>query len=344
MMHERTQRTMADTTVLKRDKRGDWRPPYRLELPPIFAWPPKPLAVVKWLFGFPGYVWPWNTLYLGIAVLTWYLLTPDLATMQTLEAGWIALILARNAAMTFLIVGAWHLYFYILKRQGTDYRYTDKPLARNSDTFLFRNQVHDNMFWTFASGVPLMTAYEALTWWAWANGWLPWVDLATDPVWFIVLLVLIPAIRELHFYLIHRLIHWKPLYDWVHHLHHRNVNIGPWTGLSMHPVEHLLYFSGILVHWIVPSHPIHALFHLQHAAFSPAAGHCGYDRIVLGDGRALRVDNYFHYLHHRYFECNYSGDGMPILDKIFGTYHDGSDEAQERMNRRFRARAARQAR
>lgn len=39
-------------------------------------------------------------------------------------------------------------------------------------------------------------------------------------------------------------------------------------------------------------------------------------------------------------ECNYSGDGMPIFDKLFGTFHDGSDKAQERTNRRFMARAA----
>lgn len=331
---------MSDAALLKRDKRGDWRPPYLLHMPPMFAWPPKPLAVLKWLFGFPGYLWPWNALYLGLAVLTWQFLTPALATMQTLEVGWIALILGRNVALTALIVGGWHLYFYILKRQGTDYKYTSRPLATDNSSFLFKNQVRDNMFWTFASGVPIFTAYEVLTWWAWANGWLPWVDIATDPVWFVLLLVLIPAIREVHFYAIHRLIHWPPLYRTVHHLHHRNVNIGPWTGISMHPVEHLLYFSGILVHWIIPSHPIHALFHLQHAAFSPAQGHVGFDRIVLKNGTVVRIDNYFHYLHHRYFECNYSGDGMPIFDKLFGTFHDGSDEAQERMNQRFMARAA----
>lgn len=34
--------------------------------------------------------------------------------------------------------------------------------------------------------------------------------------------------------------------------------------------------------------------------------------------------SYFHYLHHRYFECNYGESTLP-LDKWFGTFHDGSE-------------------
>lgn len=330
---------MSDTTLGVRDKRGDWRPPYQLKVPPIFEWPLRPLAIAKWLFGFPGYLWPWNTLYLGLALVTWFFLTPAMATMQSLEPGWIAIILGRNVGLTVLIVGAWHSYFYIFKRQGSDFKYTTRPLGKNNSTFMFGNQVHDNMFWTFASAVPIWTAYEVMTLWAYANGWLPFADMISNPVWFVVLLLLIPAIREVHFYAVHRLIHWPPLYKTVHHLHHRNVNIGPWSGLSMHPVEHLFYFSGALLHWIIPSHPIHVLFHLQHAALSPAQGHCGFDRVVVGrDGKGVEIGNYFHYLHHKYFECNYSGDGMPIFDKVFGTFHDGSEAATERMNRRVLGR------
>jgi sterol desaturase/sphingolipid hydroxylase (fatty acid hydroxylase superfamily) len=106
----------------------------------------------------------------------------------------------------------------------------------------------------------------------------------------------------------------------------------------MHPVEHILYFSGVLVHWIVPSHPVHALFQLIHAGLSPAVGHAGFDRIRLGRG-AFQTESYAHYLHHKYFECNYA-DGTIPLDRWFGTFHDGSEEAHEAMNRRFMARKA----
>jgi sterol desaturase/sphingolipid hydroxylase (fatty acid hydroxylase superfamily) len=84
-------------------------------------------------------------------------------------------------------------------------------------------------------------------------------------VYFVAMMLLIPLVRDIHFYWVHRLLHWKPLYKAAHYLHHRNVNVGPWSGLSMHPIEHLLYFTGVLLHWILPSHPLHAIFHLPHA-------------------------------------------------------------------------------
>ena len=328
---------MADTILGTRDQHGDWRPPQILEVPAPLAWPPRPAAVLKWVFAFPGYLWPWNAIYLGIALVTWFFLTPALASMQTFELWWIALIFGRNLGLAVLIYGAWHLYLYVLKGQGTDFKYTTKPQATNNKIFTFNNQVYDNMFWTLASGVTVWTAYEVVTLWAYANGLLPFINWETNPVWFVVLLLLIPAFRDLHFYLLHRLLHWRPLYEFAHKLHHRNVNPGPWSGISMHPLEHVLYFTGVLLHWVIVSHPIHALFHLQHAALSPPQGHTGFERIVV-KGKGVSVGTYGHYLHHKYFECNYSGDGVPLFDILFGTWHDGSDQAQERMNKRLQER------
>ena len=45
----------------------------------------------------------------------------------------------------------------------------------------------------------------------------------------------------------------------------------------MHPIEHLLYFSVVLIHWVVPSHPLHFLFNAQHTALTPAPGHTGFE-------------------------------------------------------------------
>ena len=44
---------------------------------------------------------------------------------------------------------------------------------------------------------------------------------------------------------------------------------------------------------------------------------------------------YFHYLHHRYFDCNYGNEGVP-LDKWFGSLHDGSPAAHAAMRARKR--------
>ena len=66
-------------------------------------------------------------------------------------------------------------------------------------------------------------------------------------------------------------------------------------------------------------------------ALAPAKGHCGFDRVVVMGDKAVRLGNYHHHLRHKYFECNYSGDGMVVFDKMFGTLHDGSDAAQARL-------------
>ena len=328
---------MTDGAIGQRDERGDWQPPGLVQMPAPYRWPPRPAALVKW---FGGYLWPWNCIYLGIALVTWFFLTPELASMRSFEPGWMAIVFGRNLALTLLIFGGFHLYLYVFKGQGTDFKYTTRPQATESRTFLFGRQVWDNMFWTTASGVTIWTAYEVVTLWAYANDLLPFINWGTHPVWFVVLLLLIPTFRDIHFYLTHRLLHWRPLYDSAHYLHHRNVNPGPWSGLSMHPVEHLLYFSGVLIHWVVASHPIHVLYHLQHTALAPSKGHSGFDRIAVKGDKTIGLGGYFHYLHHKYFECNYSGAGMPVLDKVFGTLHDGSDAAHARMKQRLAERRA----
>jgi sterol desaturase/sphingolipid hydroxylase (fatty acid hydroxylase superfamily) len=59
--------------------------------------------------------------------------------------------------------------------------------------------------------------------------------------------------------------------------------------------------------------------------------------LVLAGQTSVDSENYAHYLHHKYFEVNYTDPLIP-LDKWFGTFHDGSAEAQEAMNRRVRKR------
>jgi len=327
----------------KRDKRGDWHDDAPLTYAPVFKWPFEPLSILKWLFGYPGYFLPWGLIYMAVPIIVWNYFTPALDTMKAFSFNWIAYIFIRNLIMIAAVAGAWHLRLYIIKYQGTDFKHTNKWLARDNPIFLFRNQLYDNIFWTVFSAVPIWTAYEVVTLWAYANHFIPYVSFSDHPIYFVLLMCFIPIIRELHFYTVHRVTHWGPLYNYVHYLHHNNVNVGPFSGLAMHPIEHLLYFSGILVHWIIPSHPIHALFHLQHAAITPAQSHSGFDRVVIVDGVEVKTGDFFHYLHHKYFECNYGADGPLPLDKMFGTFHDGTKQAQERMDERFLARAKQKA-
>lgn len=323
-----------DAEYGKRDKRGDWAPDKHWEYPPVFTWPPKPVALLKWL---PGFLFRWNLFYALVAVGVWFLL-PPMETFQSLQIGWVAYILAMNYALTLAFFGFFHLRLYIRRRQGTEFQYSAKGLAKQNQYFLFKDQTKDNLFYTLVSGVPIWTGWEVLTLWLYANAYIPQISFAERPVAVVLLFVVVVIWRDLHFYLIHRLIHWPPLYKRVHHVHHRNVNTGPWSGLSMHPIEHLLYFSVVALHYVLASHPINAIFNLVHAGLAPAPAHSGYDQMVVKDGNLVDLGAWDHYLHHKYYEVNYA-DGVFPLDKWFGTFHDGSVEAHEQMKSRRRASA-----
>ena len=320
---------MEESRYGKRDERGYWRPFDAIAYPPMFNWPFEPGRFLRWVFAIPGYLFPWNALYVTLTAFCWFLLTPDWQTLETLQPSWVIGLLLRNTMIIGTFVGLWHWRFYQARRQGSRFKFNGTWPADQHPAFLFGSQTRENMFWTFVSAVPVWTAYEALMLWCFANGWVPGGDLARHPAYFIGLMLLIPIYRDLHFYLIHRLIHWPPLYRTVHKLHHKNINPGPWSGLSMHPVEHVLYFSCCLVHFVVPSHPLHALFTLFHAALTPAQGHVGFDKIVTGNESAMDTHSYAHYLHHRHFDCNYA-DGVLPLDRWFGTFNDGSGSGSNR--------------
>ena len=64
--------------------------------------------------------------------------------------------------------------------------------------------------------------------------------------------------------------------------------------------------------------------------------HSGFEAIGIAGRRVLALDNFFHHLHHRYFECNYGSGEFP-LDRWLRTRHDGSTDATTTIHARRRA-------
>ena len=325
---------MDDLQYGTRDKRGDWKPAARLELPPYWSWPLKPAAILKWL---PGYLFPWNAFHMATALAYWCLVVPDVEVMKTLSWGWALRLYAVNAAAIFAMYGSIELFFYMRKKQGTRFKFNARfPAEQPSDVFWFKSQNIDNALRCFLISIPLWTLVEVVFLWCFANGSVPWLHFADHPIYLAALAFVAPVIHEVHFFVIHRAIHSPRLYKWVHSIHHNSINPSPWSSLSMHPVEALLYHAVALWHLVIPSNPILALFQLHIAGFGAINGHIGFDRLEIGRGVSLKSNAYAHYLHHKYFEVNYGGDGLIPLDLWLGTWHDGSPEGEARMNERFR--------
>lgn len=300
----------------------------------LFDWPFRPKAAFlsvaqRW------YTLSRNMLFLLVAVLTYWLLIPDLATMQTLSLDWVLPILLRNMALMILLAGGLHLYLFTFKKQGKKLKYDPRADLEKSGKFSFRDQVHDNIFWSLASGVTVWSAYEVFYFWGVANGVIPTFGFAENPVAFFAWLLALPFIMSSHFYLTHRLLHWPPLFRIAHKLHHRNTHIGPWSGMSMHPIEHILYISSVLLHYVIASHPVLVIYHLFTRSLAPALSHSGFEQILVKDKKLIDSADFHHQLHHRFYECNYGNPDSP-WDRWFGSLHDGSNEATAMVKERRR--------
>ena len=322
----------------RRKKRKTWN--YMPDLPirtsPYFKWPLDFAGVLKWILGgwFPLSE---RLIILCLALVSWAFFHPSLERTREFAPDWIAEIYLRNLVLIGLVAGFLHFYFYIWRRQGDELRYDARPFAQNNRVFTFKSQVRDNMFWSCASGVTIWTAYEVFMMWALANGHLPALSLPSDLPLLILMILLLPAWETLHFFLIHRLIHWPPLYRSVHSLHHRNTNVGPWSGMSMHPIEHAIYLSTVLIHFIVPAHPLLLIFHLQYFTLSAVTTHTGYQGLAVGGRVIFPLGTFHHQLHHRFFECNYGGLEVP-MDKWTGNFHDGTPESHQAFLQRRRGK------
>ena len=324
---------MDDRAIGSRDRRGDWAPNAPAETAPLFVFPPRPLALLRWL---PHYFLPYNLLFFLSAIAWWVWIVPPLAVMQVLSLDWILWLLAVNA----VAVAAWYFAFefplYVRRTQGIRFKYNARfPADTSSAVFWFKSQNLENMLRTMLSGVPIWTALQVLTLWAFANGWGASLIWSENPAALALLCLVVPVIHEFHFYCIHRLIHTPWLYEWVHAVHHKSINPSPWSSLAMHPVEHLLYFASILYHLVLPSHPLIAIYQLHLAGFGAVPGHVGFHKVEITGRHAVDSHAYIHYLHHKYFRVNF-GDGLIPVDRWFGTFHDGSAASEAAMKARFR--------
>ena len=170
--------------------------------------------------------------------------------------------------------------------------------------------------WLSVLAILIFAAQAAGLVWLLRHGWLAidWQRSLWHPLWELPLLYLW---NDLHFFVIHRALHWKPLYRHVHIWHHRSVITTPFSAYSFHPVESFLLGSVM---------PLALIFH----AFSPwallgltvmslllnVAGHLPHEHIRNGFG-LLRPHSAYHNRHHREFHTLYAFS-LVWLDRWFG--------------------------
>ena len=307
-------------------------PQIPLQVSPVFQWPPNPLKIMKW-FWESWFLITEKLIILALAFASYYWFSPSIDAARSPDIEWISLIYIRNFFLALVIGGILHLWFYTFSAQGKNLKYDPRPLMVKGKQFSLGGQIKDNMFWTLGSGVLIWSAFEMVLLWALANGYVQNIEFSDTPIWFVALFFLIPLWESFYFYIIHRLLHFPLLYRYIHSIHHRNINVGPWSGMSMHPAEQFVFLGSVFVHLIVGAHPLHIIFHLQYYFLTAITTHTGFQGLLIGDKNRLALGTFHHQMHHRYFECNYGSLEIP-WDKWFGSFHDGTIEANKRMQER----------
>ena len=106
---------MDDLKYGTRDKRGNWSPSEPAKMVPLFVFPPRLIALLKWL---PNYFFSYNVVFFLSALAWWYWVLPDVAVLQTLAWGWILKLFAVNVVAVFLFFGTFELRLYMQPGAG----------------------------------------------------------------------------------------------------------------------------------------------------------------------------------------------------------------------------------
>mmetsp|Transcript_94937 Transcript_94937/g.307004 ORF Transcript_94937/g.307004 Transcript_94937/m.307004 type:complete len:417 (-) Transcript_94937:181-1431(-) len=252
--------------------------------------------------------WVWFAITLAAYIVFPY-------DLEVAAKGWSMDWVAKRTAVIFSISFVYYSFFfavlYVKPLAGRKYRPGVFPT--------FGNICHDMWYWSL--GVLQWSLSECAMTRLWATGVVPYIpdrELLSSPLQLALLaawILLVPVWRDMHFYFTHRFSHIRSLYKYVHALHHRNTDPQPFSGLCMHPIEHLLYFSNALVPVIyLRCSPLIYMWIFIHLGLAPGAGHSGYED-------HWQADQY-HYVHHSKFECNYGSPSSAWLDQFFGTFRE----------------------
>jgi sterol desaturase/sphingolipid hydroxylase (fatty acid hydroxylase superfamily) len=252
--------------------------------------------------------------------LVWFLITLSAYIvfpydMESAAKGFAFHWVAKRVAVIFAVASVYYGFFWwALYIQGLAER-KYKPGCYPT----MGNMVHNLWYWSL--GVLQWSLSDVAMTRLWASGAVPYVsdaEVFSSPTQFLILVATVLAIplwRDTHFYFVHRFSHIRAVYKYVHSLHHRNTDPEPFSGLTMHPVEHLVYYSNVIFPTILfPVSPLVYSFMFFHLGLAPACGHSGFEDHWHSDQ--------YHYIHHSKFECNYGSPASAWIDVFFGTFRE----------------------
>lgn len=122
-------------------------------------------------------------------------------------------------------------------------------------------------------------------------------------------------------YLVHRSLHNKLLYKYIHQFHHTNINPTAFDFGSVHPLETIIVFSTFhIVPFTIPVHIMILELYIIHVGIRSLLQHGNGWKLMSNIPILKELYNNHHNIHHKYFIFNYGLGLFPtIYDKIFNT-------------------------
>jgi Delta7-sterol 5-desaturase len=136
--------------------------------------------------------------------------------------------------------------------------------------------------------------------------------------WFTVLLglVILTLWNEVHFYVVHRILHQKFMMKHVHYIHHKSTVPTVYAVYSFHWLEAaLLSTTPLTIAPFIPFSILAVFIYPTVSILLNFAGHCNY-RFGDGKGDSWRLFGTAHNEHHNKGRKNY-GFALNFLDKLF---------------------------
>lgn len=142
------------------------------------------------------------------------------------------------------------------------------------------------------------------------------VELLPNTLLNIVLgIVILTVWNEIHFFIVHRIMHIPFFMKNVHKIHHKSVVPTVYSVYSFHWFEALLLSTvPITIVPFIPFSPIAIFLYPLASILLNYSGHCNY-RIGNGKGRDWKLFGTYHNAHHHQFTGNY-GFASNLLDKL----------------------------
>jgi sterol desaturase/sphingolipid hydroxylase (fatty acid hydroxylase superfamily) len=173
-------------------------------------------------------------------------------------------------------------------------------------------------------------------------------DIYDYPLWWLPISTIAALfIHDTYFYVVHRIVHHKRVYKFIHHVHHKSNNPTSLASYSLGFIEGIMQGSAILaIVLLIPIH-INSLIAYGLISFTYAVyGHLGYEFAPLWFRRTwlfeILVTSVHHNMHHQKYFGNY-GLYFRIWDRVFGTeFPDYVKRYDQIQIQRIRRRVAKQ--